>query len=1618
MADIQANIGIGIDASQALAGIRQLQSEISRFHTLMAKGGANVAAESLRMRQGLINSINETGKFSAGMTRISSSTESFTNSLEKNKFSMGQYFRHAGASTKTFGKLFTREFDTINRVATERVKDLQTQYISMGRDANGALQAIKVRPLALDMDKLSTRTMLAAQKQQIFNQLLKQGSTNLLNFGKNTQWAGRQLMVGFTIPLTIFGVTAAREFRKLEEQAVRFKRVYGDMLTTSGQTEKALDNIKELASEFTKYGIAVEQTIGLAAKVAQMGNMGDALESQVRQATRLSVLGGIEQQEALDTTISLTNAFGIATEDLADKINYLNAAENQTILSIEDFNVAIPKAGSVVENLGGSVEDLAFFLTAMREGGINASEGANALKTSLGRLINPSAAAKKTLSNLGINVVGIVEANVGNLRGTVLSLGKALDALDPLERSRAIEQLFGKFQFARMSTMFKNIVDGGSQANKVLQLTASSTQELAILAERELGKVEDSVSYKFQKSLEDFKATLAPIGGEFLKAVTPLLEFGTKILNKFNEMGDGGKQFVVAMGAILGVVGPVALMTFGLLANGVANLVGMFAKLGTFYQKLSGQGKGLGLSTQYMTQEQIEAAAVAASLNQSHATLIQTFGVETASLERLRLAYQKATAAQKGFQFSGAGAGVVKGGVAPRKLASGVLSVPGPKGAGDVVPAMLSPGEAVIPADKARKYSGFISSMLSDKVPGFSRGVFLGMPKSSARVAKNRGESDLIASRFVLDAKVPLVKYGHQISPTTGHSFPISGVGGAYTKADGSQVFVKPFVDKQSALVEMRAGQIARDAHGLLAPKHSLVRIQDPTDLSGKRSFYALESKLDPTFANPTGRFTKGEMIKQLLASLLRADKDLSPGNLYGRVLTDPGPGGVYSRASGYRNLAKPGELPSLAQQAEINLLGVKGGARKFFAQSTSDMARGMTPQQYQQMMLKEIETVLPKLKKTINGFNLKGPEKLIYDDMIKRLEAGKRVDWTAYHKMHSEVPALPARPLGLADGILSVPGPKGAGDVVPAMLSPGEAVIPAKQSKKYGSIVNALINNRIPGYETGLKPPPPPPGSFAGYTSAVMLLEKADNAALNNNNADPKELARKISTEGKALQAPIADGIARALHGQTTQKGIGDAIAKDKNIKNFAQNVNSGIAKGLVSWAGKNPGQKIGDADFSKIAKTAVDAEIKKPAYNEAFKKAVIGTKGVGGIMNQATTFSDTTNIRIRRKGAGYGTDAPGRDPIFKNGPLGYRRKYTGAISALGGRPELDIPKKYNRSHLTMPQWIKLGGDKGEFARDKLSATADAAANRKSKGNVRVRAGELSQVVPASKLEGKGSLVSKALNAIGLRLDDHKNVVDKNNKVIIGNGKAVESGTAATEKDNKATSAKTKETKKANAVQKTNNKVVAQSTERVVANTKAGAVVARTGRDGQERFFRRTDAGLQRVSAAEALKAANRSEGARKAAETRAANKAPTAGQAAGEAAAKSKIGPGKVMGGLAGVAMIGAMGASFAGGKVGEVAQQLLFPLMMLPQILPLLKNPIVLAIAAVAALGVGIYMLHKNLKDATKAGIDTAKAMSMTAEKVRSISEITGTVSGSHGWPRWCRYDWGYGSIFFRR
>ena len=247
-------------------------------------------------------------------------------------------------------------------------------------------------------------------------------------------------------------------------------------------------------------------------------------------------------------------------------------------------------------------------------------------------------------------------------------------------------------------------------------------------------------------------------------------------------------------------------------------------------------------------------------------------------------------------------------------------------------------------------------------------------------------------------ASTPVTPYGHQISASSGMSYPIPGVSGMYKDPTGKLVFVKGVPNELTAIHEPIGTEITRKLFGIEAPVQRAVTVSNPYDPKKKSKLLALESDYDPRFANTNVDWDEDTVIRQLANSLLMNNKDLSRSNVYGNFNPDVGQAGVFSKASG--NMALADEMNSMERQAMINLLAVKGGARKDFARDTAPIVAKMTPKKYGRLMKKTLEKARPELVKIINALpeGLKEP----YIKMLARLDEGLDVDWSKYHAVHS----------------------------------------------------------------------------------------------------------------------------------------------------------------------------------------------------------------------------------------------------------------------------------------------------------------------------------------------------------------------------------------------------------------------------------------------------------------------------------------------------------------------------------------------------------------------------------------------------------------------------------------
>jgi TP901 family phage tail tape measure protein len=722
MANINAQFNYSANFGPVIGQMQKLTAEANLLNNTLQ----NLDKQSVGLKSNLAGAfasdLGKIGGYNAKMVELTDSVDQFGQSLLKQKLTLKEYAKEAiGAFTKS---------SNAHKLAVREVAREMSQLVTLGKGMDGKQMGMMITPATINLKDFNTQLAVSQKQWSIFNALVQDGTTHLINFGKNTQWAGRQITVGLTVPLTIYGNAVSKIFREVDAELTRFQKVYGSdlMNTTSNATEKMVDDVRNLAIEFSKsFGIAAKETASLAADLAATGLEGQKLLASLRETTRLAVLGDVSNQDAMKTTLSLQNAFKISTDELASSVNFLNAVENQTSLSLQDLTTAIPKAGPVVKALGGDVKDLALLMVALKEGGISAAEGANALKSGMASLINPTKQASITAKQYGIDINGIVQANRGQLMPTIIAFQQQLQLLDDFGKAQVIENVFGKYQFARISALFDNLNASASQTNAVLGLMGKSNKELAATAYQEMDTLMNSSSKRFQRAIEGIKAEFISIGSSITSSITPILENVTskiaKAIEFFQNLPKPVKSFIKVATGLTAIAGPIIMMVgifsnfLGYIGKGAMGMV----NLGRRMAGIPTQKFEMLTDTQIMAQKATNELSLSFDRERSSVErLNQALGIykqnlaDAISLNPAFVNRQMPLAAPTTPQLR-------MGGRMPGYSNNSSAWVPG-SGDGDKVPAMLEPGEYVVNKKAAAKYSGTLDQINYQSAPRFQKG--------------------------------------------------------------------------------------------------------------------------------------------------------------------------------------------------------------------------------------------------------------------------------------------------------------------------------------------------------------------------------------------------------------------------------------------------------------------------------------------------------------------------------------------------------------------------------------------------------------------------------------------------------------------------------------------------------------------------------------------------------------------------------------------------------------------------------------------------------------------------------------------------------------------------------
>jgi len=716
MAKVELNIVALGDFKSVNAQIKSLQDQVTLLNKSVASVGvnANLTKQLNEANAAFKATILSTGQFTAQTVRLKAETDKFGEALVGGKLKLTQYFQIIKAGT-------ANATSQMKALAMEQTK-LQNSLVMSDPTKQGILSVYTPTKI----NAVANATKIAANTQNLYNIAVEKGTQSLINWGKNTQWAGRQLTVGMTVPLTIFGSTATRVFKEVNDEIVRLQKVYGTGIQQP--TQAALDAIKQQVLSLSKelaagMGIAVKDTAAMAADLAATGLQGNDLIGATRESIRLQKLGEMDQQDAMQTTISLQNVYKLSTNQLSGAIDFLNAVENQTSTSMQDLAAGIPKVGPIVQQLGGSFKDTALMMVAMKEAGVPAAQSANAIKSALASLINPTKAAKDAFAAYNINLSSIATKTGGNPIQMIMMLQDALKGLQPLAQAQLIEKLFGKFQEARIQALISNLGAVNSQTKQAFDLMNASESQLKGIAAGELKVATESTTGKFKRAVETMKADLLPVGEKIMQVATTLLNFGNSIAKVFGELPSPVKTVLGIVAAGVALSGPIIMFT-GVLANFVGYLIkGLFSMKNlingtkTFGQLFTPEIIASQNAAQLFSQKILQDESAVMLLNKAVREL-------TVSLEGMAMGMSAASGTGMAAKLLAAEAGLAGGRIPFKgpKMATGGY-VPGNPSDGDVYPALLQGGEAVIPTKQATKYGSFINAMIDGKLPGFKRGL-------------------------------------------------------------------------------------------------------------------------------------------------------------------------------------------------------------------------------------------------------------------------------------------------------------------------------------------------------------------------------------------------------------------------------------------------------------------------------------------------------------------------------------------------------------------------------------------------------------------------------------------------------------------------------------------------------------------------------------------------------------------------------------------------------------------------------------------------------------------------------------------------------------------------------
>lgn len=341
-----------------------------------------------------------------------------------------------------------------------------------------------------------------------------------------------------------FGLALGGVFAAGIAKAAEFEHAMAQVNAVSNATESEFQSLRSAAIDMgastqfsaTEAANAIEELSKAGLSAAQI--TGGALTG----ALNLAAAGGIGLAEAAAIASTTLKQFNLDASEMSSIADTLAGSANASNTDVAGLGQSLGNVGTVAAQAGLSVEETVGILSAMGDQAITGAEAGTALKTTLLRLLAPTAEAKNLMDELGISVYDAKGQALGAVE-IIRELEAGFAGLSIEERNAAMATLFGQEAIAGANILM-------AEGSTGIQSYIEKVSEQGVAAETAAKRI-DSLKGDVGNLTSAIEGLAIGSSGGLSEALRTITQFTTGLLGSLQAIPAPITNTVVVIGTIV-----------------------------------------------------------------------------------------------------------------------------------------------------------------------------------------------------------------------------------------------------------------------------------------------------------------------------------------------------------------------------------------------------------------------------------------------------------------------------------------------------------------------------------------------------------------------------------------------------------------------------------------------------------------------------------------------------------------------------------------------------------------------------------------------------------------------------------------------------------------------------------------------------------------------------------------------------------------------------------------------------------------------------------------------------------------------------------------------------------